>query len=534
MRRGRRGWLLLILAAVVIPAGRPAPRAPATLPLNPGPEQRTEMILDSLRKRLMGRRESLRNIERIVRLIAPLVAEAARQPQFGGAIRQLARDEGITPEAARERWVRLHEADLLLESGGDPEVVSVSDAVGVAQWLASTARANGLPVDVAASRSLTAKIDALKVQIAWREYLRQPGAETDALRRELEALRAKRRGVDARYDPRKAILAQARYLARLYARFPSLDWVYQAYHGGEAGAVRTLRLYLGSRWPGSAAAAIRRGLRFEDVYFTTTPRARPAAFGYLYGRSDDHRRYWWKLRVGVEAIALYRQDPRLLRRRWESYLPGRFLEAAWYPNGPAEALPDLPALQAARTSGRLVGVSAGPGLALRHAPFDKTNGAWYAALRPESKGLLLLIVAAFRRAGGAGGVPVGDMALTRVYVDRAKTLRPPPPPKGPLLPPDPKARTLPGGGPPGDFDYHLTGRAFDIARPAEAGRRKILDYALGYLEDRRVLWRTETEERGGGASAASGRRWHVVPNPRYGEILAGISRTGRMPELPGL
>lgn len=538
---------LLILSALAVgglwigagPAAAPLP--PAGLPLDPGRERLAEMVQDSLRKRLMGRRDSLVKIERVVREVAPLVAEAARQPEAASAIGALARDEGITLAAARERWVRLQEADLLLESGGDPDAVSVSEAVGVAQWLAATARGNGLPVNVAASRRLTARIDALKLQIAWREYLlrpdadpRAPGApplrraeaasQLPALRLERDRLRAERRRVDARYDPRRAIFAQTRYLARMYRRFPSLDWVYQAYHGGEAGAARTLRLYLGSRWPGSAAAAIRgRGrppLRFEDVYFTVTPRARPAAFDYLYGRSDDHRRYWWKLRVAAEAIALYRRDPARLRRTWEAYLPGRALEAAWYPAGPAEALPDLAALRSARRRGALIGVGAGPTLA-------PAKASEHAALRPASKGLLLLIAAVFRGAGGSETLLVGDMTLTQADVDRAKRLAPPPR-KGPLAPPDPDARTLPGGGPPPDFDYHVTGRAFDIARPAAARQRKILDYALGYLEDRRICWRTEAEERGGG------RRWHVVPNPRHDEALARIGRTGQAPVPPRL
>jgi hypothetical protein len=139
------------------------------------------------------------------------------------------------------------------------------------------------------------------VRIAWREYLLRPDAdfnapgaprisraqaagELPALRAELEQLRAKRRRVDARYDPRRAVFAQTRYLLGLYRRFPSLDWVFQAYHGGENGVRRTLRFYLGPRWPGSAALAIRQGgaggrpLRFEDLYFGTTPRAAPAAF----------------------------------------------------------------------------------------------------------------------------------------------------------------------------------------------------------------------------------------------------------------
>lgn len=500
----------------------------------------------------MGRRWSLRDIGRIAREAAPLVERAARQPSVELAVRHIARDEGLTVEAARTRWRRLHEADLLLESGGDPDIVSVSNAVGIAQWLAETGRGNGLRVNLAESNRLTRRIDALKLQIAWREYLLLPdadltapgkppgltpqnaGASLDALRRERDSLRAKRRVVDHRYDPEKAVFAQARYLARLYARFPSLDWVYQAYHGGEGGATRTLSKFLGSAWPGSTAAAIRYGrkggrLRFEDVYFATTPGARPAAFAYLYGRSDDHRHYWWKLRTAADAIALLRRDPAQMRRVWESYLPGRYAEAAWYPNAHSEnsgAFADLLALDRALKQGRLLPVAASPGLAApRPAPLDPQNARRYAALRPEAKGALLLIAAAYRQAGGKGPLTVHDMALTERYVELARRRKPAPPSKAPLLPPAPEIKTLPVG-PPEDFDFHATGLAFDIAKPADSAQRKRLDYAIGLLENRHIVWRTEKREE-----QPRSPGWHVVPNPRYAAALARIAATGRAPKL---
>jgi hypothetical protein len=270
------------------------------------------------------------------------------------------------------------------------------------------------------------------VRIAWREYLLRPDAdfnapgaprisraqaagELPALRAELEQLRAKRRRVDARYDPRRAVFAQTRYLLGLYRRFPSLDWVFQAYHGGENGVRRTLRFYLGPRWPGSAALAIRQGgaggrpLRFEDLYFGTTPRARAAAFSYLYGRSDDHRYYWWKLRAAEQALARYRADPNGFNRYWEGLLPGRGKAALWYPDEERHAFPDLAALQTAHTRGRLVAVSARPGaFVVRVPPLAPADAArWHQALRPEAKGALLLVAAAYKRAGGGGVLSVG-------------------------------------------------------------------------------------------------------------------------------
>lgn len=481
-----------------------------------------------------------------MRDVAPIVAAAARQPQVQGAFRQMARDSGIAVEAARARWIRMQEADLLLESGGDPDALSVAEAVGVAQWLATTGRRNGLRVDLAGSRRLTQTIDALKRRIAWLEYLQLPQADTTLpgaprgvgraeaaaripeLRARLEALRRKRQAIDARYDPHRAIFAQTRYLLRLYPRFPRADWLYQAYHGGEQGAARTLRMYLGRAWPGSTAAAIRRGgpggraLRFEDVYFNTTPRGRPDAFRYLYGRSDDHRYYWWKLRAAEETIARYRRDPAEFARQWEAFLPGRALEAAWYPDAPAEAVESRAELRAALAAGDLVPVTARPGLVVRTLP----GGA--AALRPEAKGALLLIAAVYRKAGGTEAIVAGDLTVTREGVARRRAQGEKVRKKEPARPLDPLLLgPLPGGGPALDFDFHATGLVFDLARPAKPQQRKVLEYALGWLRDRGILtWSVPRDY--------AARAYHVAPHPRHAAALSRIGRSGSVPPIPPL
>jgi hypothetical protein len=566
--------LILLVGIARTGCGRKAPTAnrrpegerataAAPLPLNPDRARLAGMVVEAQRKRVMGRRTSLRDVARVVGEDGPIVAAAAWQPQAQGALRQIARDMGLSLKEARREWIALQEADLLLESGGNPEDVSPANAVGVAQWIAETGRRAGLKIDLAASKKLTAQIDERKRQAAWREYLLRPDADPRApgappisrqqaeaqlplLRAQLESLRAQRRRYDPRYDPKAAIFAHARYLLGLYPRFPSLDWVFQAFHGGEAGVRRTLKRYLGKRWPGSAAAAIRRGrngrpLCFEDLYFGTTPRAQPAAFAYLYGRLDDHRYYWWKLRAARGAIALYRRDPAAFRKQWEAFLPGRAKEAYWYPNAGDEALADTRALQDAQTNGRLVSVKSTSDFAIRPASPDPASARLCAALRPESKGALLLVAAAYRNAGGRERLTVGDMTRTQADLERMRALPPPSrrsradkrrarprqSPSGPLWPPDLDAKNLPGGGPPADLDFHTTGLAFDLLRSADRTQWKTLEYALGWLCDRHILWwREETE---GGS-----RRYHVVPNPQYAATLARIGIGEKAPVLPGL
>lgn len=519
----------------------PTPRpSPSLLPLElePSDDRLAELIVQSFEKSVAGRLESYQKIERTVREVAPLVARAAEQSEARELFRAMVREgEAAGEEEARRRWVALQEADLLLESGADPDALSRAGAAGVAQWMPATGRANGLSVDEAASRALTAKIDARGREIAWREYLASPGAdpslpgapaalspaqaaaELPALHAERETLRAERRRVDARYDPERAVFAQTRYLARLYRRFPGVDWLFQAYHGGEAGAQRTLRRYVGeARWSGSAAAAIRSGgpgggrLSFERLYLTTDPRTRPAAFAYLYGRADDHRYYWWKLRAAERAITAYRRDPAALRRRWEGMLPGRSVEAWWYP--------DAAGAHWSLASGRLVPVSGTRGVqVVSPAP----RAAAPPSLRPESAGLLALIADTYRKAGGTGDITVGDLAATPEYLARRRALREPSLPPGlgaTPRPPHPLLAALPPAGPPPDFDFHQTGLAFDVLRPASAGRRKTLEYALGSLRDRHLLWWTEGERRGEAA-------YHVVPEPRHAAALAGYATAHR-------
>ncbi len=338
----------------------------------------------------------------------------------------------------------------------------------------------------------------------------------------LESLRLRRRAVDARYDPAQAIAAQTRYLLRIYRRFPSEDWLFQAYHGGEAGVTRTLKLYLGKQWPETAAQAIRTGnngerLAFEDVYFTTSPQSHAEAFRYLYGRSDDHRRYWWKLRASQEALAAYRQDPAAFTKEWLNYFPGRPTDAYWYPDAPDSCFADTAVLQRAWTEKRLLPVLSDALLTVRPEPLDPAQPGLYSGLRPASLGLLRLLEKTYRATGGTLPLTVGDLTLTTPLAVRARELAPPKPLKPPLWPPDNARMHPPGDGPPPDFDFHTTGIAFDLVRPTDDNQRKTLEYALDSLEDRRILAYADAKDH-------NERRYHIVPNPAHADALSKMAR----------
>ncbi|HLV79848.1 MAG TPA: hypothetical protein VKT32_06175, partial [Chthonomonadaceae bacterium] len=274
------------------------------------------------------------------------------------------------------------------------------------------------------------------------------------------------------------------------------------------------------------------------VYFTARSASHSDAFGYLYGRSDDHRHYWWKVLAAQQVIALYRRDPAAFQAKWSASLPGRPQDAAWYPDAQKLALTDTSALQDGVSRHLLVPVTPAPAFTVRLAASDPPGagsqtgerpdpGGACAVLRPEAKGTLLLLETLYRRAGGPGTLEIGELTHTLSYAQQQRRLHPPPPPRGPLWPPDPVEQALPGGGPPPDFDFHTTGLAFDILRPATARQRAMLEYALGYLADRDVAAWIEAKDRGG-------RRYHVVPNPRYAAALARITSAAVVPSTPGL
>jgi hypothetical protein len=692
-------------SAPMAKATKPAPvvrLAARTLPA-PAREERAlleESIIRSEKKRIMGRKRSLPDVARVVTLVGPLVARALEQPAIQGDLRALAQQSGMSLAEYKRYFQHKQEADLLLESGGDPNARSVSNAIGVAQFLAGTARASGgLKVDLPNSRRLTGQIGHLQVEIAALEALPEgwtkplpgsqppvtpasaliaaapalgapangpagegaggasprapltsrgagpdrgaaapvvspanpklpdpapntasghrpeesartaartpPAADTAAgsgavapatpagagttdpaktagdgaaqgptatpgpaasappapemkkpacpapnvapaaravtrdeliakRARELRLLEAKRRQVDERYDPAKAIASQTRYLVRMARRYGTLDWVFQAYHGGEGGVRNTVSYYLGDRWRlyGSPEGAIRgvmlasRGgaererapLTFEDLYFKTTPLTEPAAFSYLYGRSDNHRYYWWKILAAERAIDLYRRDPAKFREQWSALRPGQRLEVVWYPHSKELNFHDVAALEQGYAAGQLVRWPASArshGLVLDNvAPLDPANAYQYKGLRPEALGALFRVADLYLANGGSSApLRLYSLVQTERYRAQLNAVRPPSWMRHPMEPED-----VP-------IDLEPTGLCFDIARPAADWNRKVLEYALGWLADRNQIYWVEEREQGPA-------RYHICPSPDFRRDLVratGLVHGGKRP-----
>lgn len=490
-------------------------------------EDRHESVILAQRKRIMGRLRSYEQISRVADQIRPLVQQALLQPAVQDDLAALARAAGMSVDEYRDYFCGKQCADLLLESGGDPNARSVADAIGVAQFMAGTARRVGLKVDLAASNALSRKIAVLEKDLRALEAA-APGFTRAApkgmgstwtrdqwiayRKSQRNKLVAKRRQVDHRFDPHKSITVQTRYLLKLTRRYGGVDWALQAYHGGEGGVSRTRSLFARS---GALVQLASRGGEagprdsYSTLYRQVTPLTAPAAFGYLYGRSDDHRYYWWKVLMAERAMDLYRRDPADFKRQWQALQPGLSSDAAYYPDITPFQFADNAALRAAYRSGTLVSLPAGAsalGVVTDNlAALEPSSAPLFKGLRPEAMGSLLRVAQIYRSQGGREPLRVLAMVQTKSY--RAKwNARYPDKPLPPGVPKDP--------------EYHTTGLCFDLKRPTDDWSRKVLEYSLGRLYDTlRISWRQENE---GGS-----RRYHVTVNPEFKDEMAGFIRLAR-------
>src|SRR5580700_8238742 len=136
---------------------------PAPLPLDARP--RPDLVVASLNKRVLGRENSQRDIYRVMHDVDPIVVDAVKQPSVQDDLKRFADSQGLTIDKMRANWIAMQDADLLLESGGDPDAVSPAGAVGVAQWMPATGAAVGLVVNLGEAEKLTPQITELQRQI---------------------------------------------------------------------------------------------------------------------------------------------------------------------------------------------------------------------------------------------------------------------------------------------------------------------------------------------------------------------------------
>ncbi|HEY6761060.1 MAG TPA: transglycosylase SLT domain-containing protein [Baekduia sp.] len=180
------------------------------------------------------------------------------------------------------------EAIVFLESAGRPDVVASNDlhsAVGLTQILAQTATGLlGLKVDVARSEKITGQI-----------------ARSRSFSH-IAQLKALRRRVDQRFDPRMALEATTRYLefaqGQLHGRD---DLAVESYHMGVGNLQSALKAYGNEDIP------------YAQLFFDSTPVRHAKAWNILASLGDDSSTYLWRIGAAKAIMKLYRDDPAKLK-----------------------------------------------------------------------------------------------------------------------------------------------------------------------------------------------------------------------------
>jgi Transglycosylase SLT domain len=204
-------------------------------------------------------------------------ATARRVERWRPQVEDIAGEAGVDADVL--------EGMVFLESAGDPNARASEDlegAVGLTQILAETATSFlGMRVDVRASERLTRKIQ-------------RSGP--------VPRLLARRREVDERFDPQKALEAAGRYLETANERFGREDLAVASYHMGIGNLDTVL------------AAFEDENASWAQIYFDATPRNHPRTHSLLSGFGDDSATYLWRVYAARAIMRLYREDHAELRR----------------------------------------------------------------------------------------------------------------------------------------------------------------------------------------------------------------------------
>jgi hypothetical protein len=214
-----------------------------------------------------------------------VVATAARVAACRLEINAAVAGSGIDPN--------LLEGLVFLESAGNPNALAgadAADAAGLTQILAQTGSSLlGMPINLAESRKLTAKIDAAY------------SARKTTLMQRLQRQRAR---IDARFDPKSALAATVRYLKLAERDLGGReDLAFVSYHSGIGNLQRVLSLYDGGK-----------AVSYAQLYFDIFPNHDDAAYDLLSSLGDDSNLYWWRVLGAVQIMNLYRTDRTGLRR----------------------------------------------------------------------------------------------------------------------------------------------------------------------------------------------------------------------------
>jgi hypothetical protein len=306
------------------------------------------------------------------------LATAERVATFRGDIDRATAGTGIDPN--------LLEALVYVESAGRPDAVAGSDlagAAGLTQILASTGSALlGMHVDLARSRQLTQKIDAI-------------ASGTGAGK--LAPLLLARERADTRFYPPKALAATVRYLLTAEHQFGRADLALESYHMG----IGNLHNILGAYDAG-------RAVPYVQLFFDSAPDNHSETYRLLAGLGDDSRLYYWRVLGAEQIMHLYRTDRSTLERLASLQTADGAGAAVLHPPGRPRRFRDPSAVSTAYHQHRLVPLpSNAAALGLAYDPAmgrgaSKVNAprSLYRGLAPAALRLLIELAGRVRTLSG--------------------------------------------------------------------------------------------------------------------------------------
>jgi hypothetical protein len=371
-------------------------------------------------------------------------ASGARTARYRPLVEAAATTARIDPDVL--------EAIVLLESAGRPDAVAdarLEGAVGLTQILAETGRnLLGMRVDPAGARRIGRSIR--------RAQRRGDGAL-------VARLRARRRAVDERFDPPKALAATAR--DRLIARgeLHREDLAVESYHMGIGNLQTALRAY------GADAS-------YARLYFDSTPVRHAAAWQALARLGDDSATYLWRVMAAREIMRLYRSDPAQLDRISALQNAKNSAEEVLHPQTQTERFATPDDLRAAYDDGRIVALPRGVlnthGLRLDPQMGElagrlKRSPATYRGLRPAALALLVVLGAGTKEISGREPLvltsTVRDQRYQRLLIaDNGEATR--------------------------NYSLHTTGWAFDILRRYRSRAQALaFEFMLGRLQSQDLI-----------------------------------------------
>ena len=367
-------------------------------------------------------------------------ASAARTARYRALIQAAAQAGEVAPDTL--------EAIVLLESAGRPDAIAdprLDGAVGLTQILAETGRnLLGMQVDPAGARRIG-------------RSLRRAARRGDSAL--IARLRERRRRIDERFDPAKALAGAVRYLKIAQDELGRADLAVVSYHMGIGNLQSALRAY-GEE-----------DVSYARLYFDSTPLDNEAAYRRLAALGDDSATYLWRVEAAREIMRLYRSDPGQLDRISALQTAKNSAEELLHPEQESAPFADPGQLREAYDDERLVPLEraalARYGLAIDPAMGElagrlKRSRRTYRGLRPTALALLSYLGAGVEAISGTQPLivtsTVRDERYQRLLLARNREATP-------------------------NYSLHTTGWAFDIMRTYRSRAQALaFEFMLGRLQ----------------------------------------------------